>query len=978
MRFLKILAVAASGFLLPKNNTPKPVKPYFVDQKSAWVDSLMTSLSTEQKVAQLFMVAAYSNQSEASYRFLENLIAEKQVGGLIFMQGDAPTQAKLTNRYQSASKIPLIIGIDGEWGLGMRLPNMLNYPRAMSLGGIRDSTVVEKMAMDMAHQFKRIGVNLNFGPVADVNSNPTNPVIGLRSFGENPMMVGKMAAAYTRGLQNGGVLACGKHFPGHGDTAGDSHHSLPVVNHNIDQLYNGDLVPFKRLIADSVMCILSAHLMVPALEKRNIPSSQSNKILIELLRNQLNFKGLVISDALNMQGASRGAPGSGEIELQSFLAGNDILLMPENLLAGISRILAAVKSGQVDKNMLDQKVRKILLAKAWLGFEKGYQPINELNVIADVTQPKYLANKQNLCQAAITLVANQQNLIPFSEKTIANNLVSVAIGADFGNRFQAMLAKFGKVNLLTNENRSDEKWLNGILARADSNKTYVVSLHRLVNSASRRYNVTPIAINFINKLQKKCKVVIVSFGSPYALKYFDFAQNLVNAYEEDPQMQEAAAQALVGIFGMDGQLSTSANAIWPVGYGLKSVAVNRLGFANPESQGLKSNILQEFDAQINDAIAQRVFPGCNVLIARNSKIVYQKSFGNYRYETDQKVNLNTIYDLASVSKVTATVQAIMKLVDQGKIKLTDKASQYLPEMDSTNKKNVTVMNLLKHEAGLLAYQPFWEMSLSNGQPNPQFYSTQKTDTFPFLVAKDLYANQALKDSTWRWLLRSPLNSRYKGNGEYGYLYSDLGLMILQKIIEKSSGQSLDVFCKNQFYNPLFLDKTGFNPTSFSGLEQIAPTENDRHFRKQQLHGTVQDQQAALLGGVSGHAGLFSTVGDLAKLLQMNLNGGKYANQKFLSDSTLLLFTQGGLGRGYRGLGWDKLPDDGDSHYISGRVSDQSYGHSGYTGTMVWVDPQYQLIYVFLTNRVYPSAGNNKLNALKIRRKLHDIVYRAML
>lgn len=981
MRLFKLLAFMSTGFFLPKNDslpTKGANKPYFTDQKNEWVDSLMLNLTTEQKVAQLFMVAVYSNQTEATYRSVENLIANKQVGGLIFMQGDAPTQARLTNRYQAVSKIPLLVGIDGEWGLAMRLPNVINYPKAMTIGAITDSTLVENMALDMAKQFKRIGVNLNFGPVADVNSNPTNPVIGLRSFGENPLQVGKMATAFARGLQKGRVMACAKHFPGHGDTSGDSHHSLPIVKHNLAELMASDLPPFQRLIADSVMCILSAHLMVPALEKRNIASSQSNKILEELLRNQLNFKGLVISDALNMQGASKGSPGSGEIELQSFLAGNDILLMPENLLAGINRITNAIKNKQITEDQLNQKVKRILQAKAWAGFENGYKPVNEKNVSEDLNSVKYLAHKQKLCQGTITLVANQDNLIPLEEGTIAKNLVSVAIGADFGNKFQATLAKFGQVSLHTTDSRSDEKWFNTILAKADSTKTFVVSLHRLVNSASRRYNITPVSLNFINRLQKKAKVVVVSFGSPYALKYLDQTKNLVNAYEEDPQMQEAAAQSLMGIFGMNGVLSTSANTKWPAGFGLKTKAKERLGYSYPEAEGINSSILLEFDKQIADAINQKIFPGCNVLIAKNSKIVYQKSFGTYRYETEQKVSANTLYDLASVSKVAATVQSIMKLVDQGKVKLTDKASQYLPEMDSTNKKNMTVLALLKHEAGLLAYVPFWEMSLAGGKPNKDFYNSQKSDLFPFTVGKDMFGNQALKDSTWAWLLKSPLNSRAKGNNEYGFLYSDLGLIILQKIIEKQSGFALDQFCKTHFFEPLYLNRTGFNPLFFLALDQIAPTENDKYFRKQQLQGTVQDQQAAILGGVSGHAGLFSTTSDLAKLLQMNLNGGHYAGTRFLSDSTLKLFTQGGLGRGHRGLGWDKLPDDGDSHYISSKVSEVSYGHSGYTGTMVWVDPKYNLLYIFLTNRVYPSVGNNKLNALKIRRKLHDIVYKALL
>ncbi len=955
----------------------KPSKPYFTETENHWIDSTFSTMSLDQKVGQLFMIAAYSNQSEGEYAKVENIIEKYQIGGLIFMQGTPNSQAKLTNRYQKAAKVPLIISFDGEWGLGMRLNKVISYPKAITLGAIQNNTLIYKMGVDIAEQFKRLGMHLNFAPDADVNSNSENPVIGFRSFGEDKNNVAQKAIAYMKGMQHNGIMANAKHFPGHGDAATDSHFGLPKIAHTQEQLNDIDLYPFQEMIKDSLMSVITGHLLVPSIESKNIATSMSYNVVNELLKTKLGFKGLVITDALNMKGATKNYPNPGEMELQAYLAGNDILLMPDNLIAGINKIKNAIINGKIDSLDLGLRVKKILKAKYWAGLSTKKEIAIE-NIDDDLNQQKYFGLKQLLFENAVTIAKNNQNIIPLINQPDQKKIISIAIGAELGNSFQKTLLKFGPFSIYSNESRSDESWYNSLLNTLDTGKTVVVSLHRLSNYPSRRYNISPTTMSFLTKLQKRNKVALVLFGNPYSLKYFPEIETVICGYEEDPQMQEATAQVIFGALPAKGLLPVSVNDKLKVGAGIYLESADILGFSLPEAVGINSVALTRIDNIVNSSIDQKIFPGCNMLIARKGKIAFTKAFGNLRYESGQRVTPYTVYDLASVTKVAATLQAIMKLTDVGLLDLNQRASFYLPEMDSTNKRKILISDILKHQAGLHGYLPFWENTKKNRTLDTTFYSKSKSEQFPFTVATNIYSNQALKDSVWHWVLQSPLISRRNRAGEFSYLYSDLGLLILQKIVEKISGMPLDKYCDNAFYQPLKLERTGFNISEKISIDQIAPTENDLAFRGLQIQGTVQDQQAAMLGGVAGHAGLFGSLYDLVKILQMNLNKGHYQGIRYFNEKTIEEFTKYSSNKSHRALGWDKQPDDHDSHYISGEASEESYGHSGYTGTMVWVDPKYDLIFIFLANRVYPNANNNKLNALKIRRKIHDVVYQSLL
>lgn len=980
-----LFSVNGKALLYTKNTRPNvladslvtPVKILQNAQpsESDWIDSVFNGLSIDQKIGQLFMATTYSNKDEGHSQRIEKLINDYGIGGLIFIEAGNPvTQASMTNRYQALAKIPLLIGFDAEWGLGMRLPLVKDLPKQMTVGAVKDIRLAYRMGEEMAKQCHRVGVHVNFSPVVDVNSNAQNPIIGIRSFGENQQNVALKGMAYARGMQQNGIIACAKHFPGHGDTQTDSHHNLPVIAHGYDRLDAVELYPFRQLIADSVMSIITGHLLMPYYD--NKAASISDKIVTKLLRDDLGFQGLIFTDALNMRGITKSTM-PGQLDLLALQAGNDVLLMSENVPEAIKRIKEALASGQISQEVIDVHVRKILKAKYFAGLY--HRPLIEINnILTDLNNEESKNLKQRIFENAATLVKNEGNILPFASDS--SQYVSVAVGAVVGNEFQQKLSEFAPFLHYATANTSDEAYLNSLLALIDSTQTVVVSLHPSERSQTPRKNfgITKAEQDFITRLNAKTKVTLVVFGMPYSLKYFTEVPALLCAYENDPLMHQTAAQILFGTLPAKGRLPVSITEEFREGTGLDTDIGGRLNIGNPEDVGMSAIKLKAIDNVVNQAISQQVFPGCQVLVARKGQIILKKNYGGLTYNSPQEsVQDHTLYDLASVTKVCATLQAVMLLYDQKQLDLNRKLVDYLPELKGTNKEEIVIKDVLLHQAGFVAYIPFWERTRKLNGFKEEFYRKAKNDTFALQVADNLWATPAIRDSVWKWIIKSPLINKRDKDGAYSFVYSDLGLMSLQKVIERITKQPLDVFVQNQFYKPLNLSRTGYTPLQKGLIAQnIAPTEEDRFFRMAPLRGTVQDQQAAMLGGVSGHAGLFSNASDLAVLMQMNLQMGFYGRKRFFSPSIIPYFAQK-QGRNHRGLGWDKLPNDGESNYISAKVSPSSYGHSGYTGTMVWNDPEKELTFIFLSNRVYPSASNNKINTLKIRRKIQDLVYEAI-
>ena len=943
--------------------------------ENQWVDSVFMSMDVDQKIGQFFMVAINPTHGEAHFKRIETLISTNYIGGLIFFQGEPYSYASLNNRFQSTTKIPLLVGIDGEWGLAMRVNSTMAFPKQITLGAIQDNSLIYKMGGEIARQCKRLGIHLNFAPVVDINSNPNNPVIGYRSFGELRENVALKSSAYMKGMQNNQLLACAKHFPGHGDTQGDSHFTLPQVSYTAERLKNVELYPFQQLINDSIKTVIVGHLQVPFYDWR--PATLSQNIITNLLKNEMGFKGLVITDALNMRGVHHGQGiTSGEVDLQAFIAGNDILLYSENIPEGIRKIKEAINAGLVQQTDIDNRVRKILHAKYWVGLSQ-FKYIDSNNLYQDLNTPEATQIKQELYNNAITVVKDAKNILPF--KADESKFVSIGLDIPVGNRFQQELSKITPFQHFASSIKTDEAFFNSVLQSVDSTTTVVLSVHDINKKSANKLEVGYNVQNFVKRLEQKAqKVVVCVFGNPYSLKYFPDPSALICGYEDDPTAYQAMARVLFGEIPAVGKLPVSVENIFKAGDGITLSTIGKLISASPESVGMKSVELAAIEPLIQSSITQRIFPGCQVLVARKGKIVYEKNFGKLSYDAiSQPVTSNTIYDLASVTKVTATLQSLMVLYDQKKFNLDDKASYYLPELKGTNKENITIRDILWHQAGLVAYIPFWERTRIPLGWKTEFYSAKMSPEYSLEVADGMFAKSAIRDSVWRWVIKSPLMNKKDRDGLYPYVYSDLGLMILHHLVERLTNQPLDVFTTKNFYEPLAMNTTGFNPLSRISKYQIAPTENDNLFRERLIQGTVQDQTAAMLGGVSGHAGLFSSASDLVKLLQMNLNKGKVGDKQFLSESTVNLFTTNRSVRSQRALGWDKLPSDGESNFVSYKVSPSSYGHSGYTGTLVWIDPEKELVFVFLSNRVHPSAANNKINTLKIRRKVMDLVYGAL-
>jgi beta-N-acetylhexosaminidase len=950
-----------------------PPKFSYLQKQAAWVDSILAGFSLEQKIGQLFMISTFSNRNEQEYSKIEAQIEKYHLGGLIFFQGTPLKQAELTNRYQLIAQTPLLIGFDGEWGLEMRLDGVESFPKAITLGATRDISLVESLGFYIGRQCKRIGIHINFAPVADINSNPKNPVINYRSFGESAANVASMASAFGMGLKRAGVMGSAKHFPGHGDTGVDSHNSLPVLGHSKKHLDEVELVPFKKMIQDSVASVMVGHLHVPSIDPTpNLPASISRSVITGILKEELHYQGLVITDALNMRGLLRYFP-TGEAEVRAFQAGNDLLLQTANIETAFNAIRNRILDSTLSLSDLDTKVRKILMAKYWVGLSQ-YKPA-DLNMIeSEISNAAVADLKKEIFAKAVTVVKDDEGFIPLKNASTIK-YASVAIAAPAGNGFQDILSTYGSTTNFTlpykPSKASDWKWVGEEASQAD---IVIVSVHSMHNLESRNFGVVPETMAMIRAMAKRSKLIVCVFGNPYSLKMFDEFETVICGYEDEPEAYLAVANIVFGVESAKGKIpvNTLSNEA-KLNDGYASVSLGRLGYGSAKSEGLDILKLAKVDQIVEHAIAQGEFPGGQLVVAKNGKVMYEKSYGNLRYGLSEPVTRHTLYDLASLTKVLATLQATMMLYDQKKLDLKQTLGYYLPQLKGTNKASLEILDVLLHQAGLKAFVPFWAKTKGlEGGLSADWYQTENVNNDLLKVADQLFVKPSIKDSVLSWIAESPLISQ---QGEKKYVYSDLGLLLMQRVIESITKQPLDVFLDQNLYGPLKMTHLGYNLPEKRQALPVAPTEIDHDYRNKAIAGTVHDPNAALLGGVAGHAGLFGNAWDVAKLLQMNLNKGTYGESRFFSPATIQYFSSRQSKVSHRGIGWNK-PTKSDGS-VSEWASDQTYGHTGFTGTVAWVDPTSSLIYVFLSNRVYPRADNNLLLKNQTRKKIHDAIYKAM-
>ncbi len=949
--------------------------PFISTQAERWADSVLLTMTPDERISQLIMVAAWSNKDSTHIKELRKLISDWGIGGVCFFQGGPVRQANLTNDYQKISKIPLMVGIDGEWGLAMRLDSTIRFPRQMTLSAIKDQHLIYDMAQEIARECKVMGIHVNFAPDADINNNPSNPIIGSRSFGDDREDVSVKSLLYMNGLQDNHILATGKHFPGHGNADSDSHLTLPLINQPIAELDSVELFPFKKLINEGLGSMMVAHLNVPALDSiPNNPSTLSKEIVTGLLKNKLGFQGLIFTDALNMKGVSAMYK-PGMLDKLALMSGNDVLLYCEDVRKTVQQIHLAVENCEIKQEDIDVHAKKVLMAKYWVGLN-NYTPIDTTNLISRLNSNNGQLLQHNLFEKALTLLKNQDSILPLQKKDTLR-IAAVSIGEKLDNNFQKQLKMYGKVDVFAEEKDAPLSVLNALFNFLSNYDYVILSLHNTTMKASTNFGISEGTVRFVDSVLIKYPTIFVDFGNSYTLSKFkniQSAQAILLAYEDFPLMHQLAAQSIFGGIQTNGALPVTVNNELKRKSGETTIEPIRLKYSLPEEVGMSSDTLSQIDTIVNRAISANAIPGCQVLVARKGVVIYNKSFGTKTYNSTDTVKNSDLYDIASVTKVVATALATMKLFDQKKIDLNHPLSKFFSPLKSTNKRALLVKEILAHQAGLVPWIPFYKQTMVDTFLVPGIYSKMKSEDYPVRVADSMYMEASYSDSLIDWIFDSHLNAPGK------YVYSDLGPIIMMLATEKITGQPFDQYVDNNFYKPLGLTRIAYNPRDKFSLREIVPTENDMVFRKQLLIGDVHDPAAAMMGGISGNAGIFSNANDLAVIMQMLLNKGNYGGKSYIRPSTVDLFTsqQFPQNNNRRGLLFDKPElDPNKTSPCAKEAGPNTFGHQGFTGTCVWADPDSELIYIFLSNRVNPDATNEKLSKMNVRTTIQSAIYHSI-
>jgi beta-N-acetylhexosaminidase len=949
--------------------------PFLKYMNYPWVDSVMSSLTLEEKVAQLIWVAAFSNRDLSHEVYISELIKKTGIGGIIFFQDNPQKQAEMINYFQQISKTPLMVVTDGEYGIGMRLKGIIKFPFQMTLGAIGNDSLVYLMGKAVASQFKRAGVQINLAPVADVNNNPENTVINFRSFGENPENVSRKSLMYMKGLQDNGIIAVAKHFPGHGDTKVDSHLDLPVLSQSRLRIDSIELVPFKTLINCGITGVMPGHLLIPSVDPTpDLPSTISYPVLTGLLKNELSFKGLILSDAMNMGGITKYTT-PGEAEVLALKAGMDVLEYVTDPEKSIKTIIESIRK-DLTSELIDEKCRKVLAAKYWAGLSKQVPVIVE-DISKELSPPATDALIRDLYANSLTVLNNKENIIPV--KNLANiKIASLAINSGEITPYQLMLSKYTKVDNYFIDTLSSRK-IDMLLNKLEKYDLVVAGVFDTDQRSSMNFGIPEGLDSLLEKLNAGNKCIITYFGNPYAIariSSFHETYGLIIAYQENEYTQELSAQLIFGGIGAHGTLPVTINSNWPLGSGIITPGNLRVQYGIPESVGISSEILSaKIDSIVNIGLTAKAFPGCEVMAARKGVVIYSKTYGFQTYDNRVQVLENDLYDLASVTKVSATLPGLMMLNTEGKFSPDETLGYYLPYFKHSNKNNILMRDMLTHQAGLTSWIPFWKETVrKDGKFRWNIFDSEYAKRFPIEVAQGLYINKNYRKRIFSEIKKSPL-------GEKKYVYSDLTFIIAPEIIEKLTGQKWYDYVTTNIYQKIGAYDIGFNPYLKYPLSRIVPTEYDSLFRKQLLHGTVHDEGAAMLGGISGHAGLFATANDLMKLMEMYRRMGEYGGEQLIGKEVMEEYThiQFPENKNRRGLGFDKpLINNAEltqkEAYPAKSASPSSFGHSGYTGTFVWIDPLYEITYVFLCNRVYPTRNNNLLSDLNIRSGILQAIY----
>ncbi len=1026
---MKQLLVAA-GILL---SLAIQAQNLFPTTQQRWVDSVFNSLSPDAKIGQLLMPRGNYN---ANYdpELLKFWIKEYKVGGFVFFAGSPVRQARLINELQALSAVPLMIGMDLEWGLAMRLDSTVRFPFQMTLGAMQgNNELIEQMGAEIGKQCKRLGVHISYAPVVDVNNNPNNPVINFRSFGENKYKVTEKALAYMKGLQSQGIITSAKHFPGHGDTGVDSHYDLPLIAHNKARLDSVELYPYRQLIANGLQGVMIAHLNIPALDNTpNQASTLSKKIVTDLLRKELGFRGLIFTDAMDMKGATKYYP-EGTANVKAILAGNDVLETLTDIPGAFNAIKYALANKQISQAEIDERVKKILLAKAYAGLW-NYQPTKIENLIEDLNPASSEVLNRKLAEKTLTVVANNSNRIPV--RNLENlKIASLALGAKELTQFQKSAGLYSQIDHYLLDENSNAEQINKVKEALPNYGLVLISLHGLNVRPANNYSIKPAIAQLFNTFAQTKNSIVTMFSNLYTLGKFENLQHvdhLLMAYQESPYTQIAAAEAIFGAKATEGRLPAFVNEHFTYNKGQNTESLGRLSYTIPEALGLDSKALNfKVDSIVNGAISRKATPGAVVLLAKDNQVFFHKAYGKHSYEGTQNVNTGDLYDLASITKISTSVPAFMKLQDEGKFDLNKTIADMYPTWKNSNKAKLKYLDILTHQSRLKAWIPFWMNAVdsvamarnslvfntkykkqmrarllkrifSPKQAEAYFcenvikntkvwnecvdlkstqtiwkantYSYTPSADYPTQVADNLWLHKSMPATIKKAIEESPLRDKKE------YVYSDLSYYIAPEIVKDKTGKDFESFLNDSFYKPLGANSLVFNAGQKYPLSQIVPTEYDSLYRKNLIHGRVHDEGASILAGVSGHAGLFGSANDLAKLMAMYLNKGYYGGKQYIAASTIDSWTKypfDAATNARRGVGFDKPVRGKPGISAPASASEASFGHSGFTGTYTWADPDNKLLYVFLSNRVYPTRNNPTLSDLNVRTNIMEVVYKML-
>lgn len=920
--------------------------PSLTTPQRLWVERTLAGMSLEERAAQLVFVRAdgrFHNVASPQHRTLMRAVEQLRVGGVVLFRSEMETAPRLLNQLQAAAEVPLLVAADLERGLAFRFPQgSVPLPFTMAIGATGSPQAAELVGELTGREARALGIHWVLAPVVDVNNDPANPVINIRSYGEDPELVAEMAAAFVRGARRAGVLTAAKHFPGHGDTATDSHEALPVLDAGPERLAAVELVPFRRVIEAGVDSVMTGHVAVPKLDPSGTPATLSSRLTEELLRGELGFDGLIVTDALEMHAVR--PLWTGAAAVRAVRAGADVLLLPDDPRVAVQALVRAVEEGELSAERLDASVERILAAKARLGLDDD-RTVDRDAIPRVISRPEDREAVRRIARQSITLVRNRDGVLPLhAERPL--NLLHLVLTSRVGQEVPlGVVDDELEARAVTTETKFlgpevSEESLDDLAGRAGDFSHVLVSAFVTVRGGDAETDLSPSQSRLLERLHAAgTPVVLVSFGSPYLLVEVPELPVYLCAYGWAESSLQAAVAALFGEHEIRGRLPVTLPGLYPAGHGVhlarRPMTLRR---AAPEKAGFRPRGLQEIDRIIGAAIERRAFPGAVVAVGRHGRLVHLEPYGRLSYEPDAApVTAETIYDLASLTKVVATTTMAMILMDEERLDLDRPVREFLPGFRGGGKQQVTVRHLLTHSSGIDWWAPLYEELEGQEQYVERIQSME--------------------------LVYQPGTQS---------LYSDLGVILLGELLERVAGESLDRFAARRLFAPLGMDDTLFRPGE-ELRERIAPTERDP-WRDRLLRGEVHDENAYALGGVAPHAGLFGTAEDLARFAEMILNGGVFEHHRIVAREVVELFTgRAGVPESTRALGWDTKSGEGSS---AGELfSARSFGHTGFTGTSLWIDPERDLFLILLTNRVHPSRDNDLIR--QVRPAVADAVIRAL-